>query len=115
MKNKLLVLVFGLILSFCNITFAQNGFAQSGANYKQQFKSSQVNELNCDNFSPSSLVNRNYKQTPLVYTKDNWGQVRSGACLKEEVYNKSCCKEDKLSANYKHAPSFVNPKDDCDI
>jgi hypothetical protein len=116
--KKLFMLISGLILSFGNITFAQ-----TGANYKQQFRGAdkqqfrngEVIESSCANFSPSSYVNRNYKQSPHAFNEiTNWDQFQSDVCLKEEDAQ-SCCREDKSSANYKHAPSFVNPKDDCDM
>jgi hypothetical protein len=124
MKKLFVLIISGLILSFCNITFAQ-----TGANYKQQFRgtdkqqfrSGEAVEPGCANFSPSSYVNRNYKQSPEAFTEiPNWDQFQSDVCLKEEADAQSCCgegkcREDKLSANYKHAPSFVNPKDDCDM
>ena len=119
MKNQIFAVVFGLILSFANVSFAQ-----TGASYKQQFKSS-VNEKVCTNVSTSLSLNGNYKMSGGQKVSPSNSIASSVSCCNDSECaklqccvngncSKGCCSNNQMSANYKHT-SFQKVKGGCEM
>jgi hypothetical protein len=125
MKNQILAVIFGILLSFTHVTFAQ-----TGVNYKQQFSKSESVKQPCSNLTISNSIDPNYKQSAKANSVSSFefasiakccNKCNDASCCKENKLcnEKNCCVESNISADYKHSPFLKNDykmggcKSDC--
>jgi hypothetical protein len=113
MKNQILAVIFGILLSFTHVTFAQTGI-----NYKQQFSKSESAKQACSNLTVSNSIDPNYKHSVRINSIPSSEFVSIATCCNK--CNGACCKDNKLchvkscgvksniSADYKHSPFLKN-------
>jgi len=104
MKNQIFAFIFGLILF--NVSFAQ-----TGANYKQQFSKTEGIQY-CSNYTKLSSVDQNYKHAANAQSVYSPESVSTVNCQHNPCFNGKI----SASGNYKdqfHANTAKLARDHC--